>query len=184
MIITVSGPGGSGKSSISKRLEQVLGYKRYYMGGEKRRIAKQLGISLEALNKRDEKEHFGDKLVDQRILELANTEDNIIIEGRTAFHFAPKSVKLYLDVEKGEAARRLFNQPEKRPEESYSTLEEFTAALERRHQSDIKRYSKYYGFDCYDKSHYDIVIDTTEKSIEEVFFEVMEALSRFGISAP
>jgi len=183
MIITISGKPGSGKSTIAKKLEKILGFKRYYMGGERRKIARKLGITLEELNKRDEKEFFSDKIVDEYIVKLAKEKDNIIIEGRTAFHFAPNSIKIFFEVDPKEGARRIFKDSKegKRPEERYSTVEEVYKANKRRVESDIKRYKKYYGFNCYDHKHYDIVIDTTNKTVDQVLQETLEALKKHGV---
>ncbi|MBW2988445.1 cytidylate kinase family protein, partial [Candidatus Woesearchaeota archaeon] len=161
MIITISGKPGSGKSTIAKELSKILGYKRYYIGGMRREIARKLGITLAELNKRDEEEFFSDRIVDERIVEIAKNEDNVIIEGRTAFYFVPYSVKVFLDVDLREGARRIYQHSKEkaRPEESYPSVEETYNAVCERMESDKRRYSKYYGFDCYDTSHYDIVID-------------------------
>lgn len=181
MIITISGFPGSGKSTVGKILENELGFKRYYIGGMRREMARKKGLTIEQFNKLGEADFSTDKEADEFIVEIANTEDNIIIESRTAFHFVPKSVKIFLDVELKESAKRIFSEKTKgsnRNEEAASSVEQQLKMVAERIESDSKRYKKYYGFDCYDKKNYDLVIDTTQISPEQVAGKIMEFVAR------
>lgn len=176
---------GSGKSTVAKELSIALKMKRYYMGGIRREIAKRKGITLAELNKMAETDPTTDKEVDEYQLELAKTEDNIIIEGRTSFFFIPNSLKLFIDVDFDEGCRRIFDElqdPEKaagRNEGDVKTFEELKRSLVERMNSDKKRYKKYYDIDnVYDKGHFDIVIDTTGHTIEQSKHKVLEAVKQ------
>ena len=87
---------------------------------------------------------------------------------------------MYLDVDLKEAARRIFRDikkdPEKRNEGSVNSEEEMLASIKRRVESDKARYRKYYGFDAYDPFMHDILIDTTDKSPEEVVKAILSYL--------
>jgi cytidylate kinase len=172
MIITFSGDPGSGKSTVAEMLSKRIGFKRYYIGGIRRELARKRGMTLEEYNKLGEKDPSTDIEVDKYQEELGKKEDNIIVEGRTSFYFIPHSYKIYIKVDKREGARRILEDvnkhPEKRNEGNIKTIEDAEREIEKRIKSDIYRYEKYYGFNCYDTKYYDLVIDSTHKTPEEI----------------
>lgn len=177
MIITISGKPGSGKSTLAKMLAEKLGYKRYYMGGMRREMARQRGITLQQLNTLGETEAWTDKEVDEFQKHLGETEDNFVVEGRTSFLFIPRSLKVFIDVEPAVGAERVFHDLQKNPSERNedSGLTSVAAVLEshvRRIASDTKRYENYYHTNIYDLSHYDYVLDTTHLNIRQCFDEL------------
>lgn len=181
MIITISGLPGSGKSTVAKILAKRLNLKRYYIGEMRRKIARKKGITLDELNKIGEKEDWTDKEVDEYQKELGRKEDNFIIEGRTSFFFIPNSIKILLDVDLSVGAQRIYNEikrnPKKREEEgSFKNAQEAEKSLRERVRSDSRRYKKYYGIDFLDKSNYDIVVDTTSLTINQVVEKIMKKI--------
>jgi cytidylate kinase len=183
MIITISGLPGSGKSSVAKLLAKRLKMKRYYMGEMRREIARNKGITLEELNRLGENEGWTDKTVDDYQRELGKKEDNFIIEGRTSFFFIPNSIKIFLDVDIRTGAKRIFKVIEnegasKRNEGDFKTIDEAEKAISERIRSDRKRYKKYYGIDFLDKSHYDMVIDTTNLEISQVVEKIIRMIEK------
>lgn len=179
MIITISGFIGSGKSTVAKILEKKLNLKRYYAGGIRRELAKKKGMTLQEFNKLGETDPSTDKFVDDILVKLGKTEDNLVVEGRTAFYFIPNSIKFFLDVDPKEGARRIFEEKkhsQDRNEQSTNSVEEELELQNQRIESDRKRYSKYYNFDCYDKKYYDFVIDTTKLTSEQVADKMIELI--------
>jgi len=45
-------------------------------------------------------------------------------------------------------------------------------------ESDEKRYMKYYNFRCYEKKHYDLIVDTTLITPEEVSQKILEFIKK------
>ncbi len=183
MIITISGLPGSGKSSVAKLLAKRLKMKRYYMGEMRREIARKKGITLEDLNRLGENEEWTDKMVDDYQRELGKREDNFIIEGRTSFFLIPGSIKIFLDVDIRTGAERIFRVIEKegashRNEGDFKTIDEAEKAIRERIRSDRMRYRKYYGIDFLDKSHYDMVIDTTDLGISQVVEKIIGMIEK------
>ncbi len=179
MIITISGLPGSGKSTVAKIISERLGFKRYYMGEIRREAAKKRGMTIEEFNRLGEKDPSTDKLVDDLLVKIGKEEDNLVVEGRTAFHFIPNSIKIFLDVDLKEGARRIFEEKKKsnqRNEKPTNSVEEELKNLKERMESDEKRYMKYYGFKTYDKKHYDLVIDTTKIKPEQAAEKILEFL--------
>ncbi len=163
MKITISGRAGSGKSTVAKIIIKQLGLAHYSMGELMRELATERGMSLLELSREAEKDPSIDREIDRRTEELGKTKDNFIIDSRLAFHFIADSIKIFLDVELKEAARRIFN--DLRPNEKENISKEETEKnILRRENSEKQRYKKYYNLDPYDKKYYDIIIDTTRIS--------------------
>jgi CMP/dCMP kinase len=176
MIISFAGAMGSGKSTIAKMLAAELGWPRYYIGGIRREIAKQRGLTLAEFNKLGETDPTTDSEVDEYQKRLGKTQDNFIIEGRTSWYFIPQSLKIYLDVTEEEGAHRIFAELQSnnnRNEDSIKTYNDALDSIRQRKKSDTERYKKYYQIDAYDKKNYDFVVDTTNLTIEEVFDQVL-----------
>lgn len=176
MIISISGMPGSGKSTVARRLSEQLGYKRYYMGAIRRESAKKMGMTLEEFNKKGETDPSTDLFVEEYIQKLARTQDNFIIESRTAWHFIPHSLKIFIYVEEREGARRIFkslqNPRSRRARNEGNALrthEEVLQSVQDRMASDDRRYKKYYNLDIAAKTNYDLYLDATHLSPQEEF---------------
>jgi len=181
MIISFSGAAGSGKSSIAAELSQKLGWPRYYMGGLRRQAAEKRGLTLAEYNKLGEKDPQTDFEVDEYQKKLGETQDNFIIEGRTSWYLIPHSLKIYLDADEDEGARRVFGhlqQKNQRNEDlELSSVEAVKESHRKRLASDSLRYKKYYNIDVNDKRHYDFYLDTTNLTKEEVYRAVYGFIS-------
>jgi CMP/dCMP kinase len=176
MIISLSGAGGSGKSTIAQKLADQLSWPRYYMGGLRREVAAKKGLTLAEYNKLGETDPETDKEVDAYQKELGEKEDNFIIEGRTSWHFIPHSLKIYLDVEEDEGAKRVFDhlqeENQRNEDKDLVSIEDVKESIRVRQGSDNLRYQKYYGIDVYNPNNYDFYLDTTSLSPEESFSRV------------
>jgi len=154
--------------------------KRYYMGAMRRQKAAERGITLDAYNKLGEIDPTTDTEIDEYVKHLGETEDNFIIESRTAWHFIPRSFKIFLTVDPKEAARRIIEQfkedPTGRNETRYQTIDEAIAGLAARNESDRKRYLKYYGIDIFNPANFDLIIDTTSILPEETLEKMIQSL--------
>lgn len=115
-----------------------------------------------------------DKILDDRQINLGKNEDDFIIDGRLAFHFIPHGIKIFLTVEPLEAARRIFADESRAGVESHETIEHAAENIVIRRKSEDDRYMKYYNLHIYDMNLYDVVIDTSHKTPEEIFHEVLE----------
>ena len=176
MIITIHGRAGSGKSAVAKLLAKKLGFTHFSMGDMRRRMAHERGMTLAEFNKLGEKESFTDREVDDFQKELGRRKDNIVIDGRTCFHFIPHSFKIYLDADPEVRAKRVFM--DNRHVEGFRSIEDTKKALAERELSDKKRYKKYYNINVYDKRHFDMIIDTTNLSVEEVVKKILKSLKK------
>ena len=176
MIITITGDAGAGKSTIGKKLEKDLGYKRYYIGQLRRDAAKAKGMTLEEYNAYGEKHPETDTDVDNYQEKLGETENDFIIEGRTSWFLIPSSLKIYMKVDPQEGARRIFSDlslnPERNEGSNLHSVEDVFKSNAKRAESDNYRYKKYYNKDCFDTKNFDLVVDTTHLTPDEAYAKV------------
>lgn len=183
MIITISGTPGSGKSTVAKILTSKLNAERIYVGGIRRELARERGMTLTELNEYAKTHDETDVVIDKEAAKRAKTLEEegkvVIVEGRTQFHFLPDSIKVYMKVDIDEGARRIFKEvqdkqaQDKRNEGQISSFEKMKKSLTIREEEDAERYQKYYGFDHRDEKHYDFVVDTTDIDVEEAAGKVL-----------
>lgn len=176
MIITISGTAGSGKSTVAKALAKELGLKHYSTGDFMREMARKRGMTIIELNKLGEKDQSIDKELDERQIKLGRNEKNFVIDGRLSFYFIPNSIKIFLDADIEQRAKRIFN--DKRKTENNLTLKETLENIKERQESEIERYEKYYGLNPYKNKHYDILIDTTKLDIEGAIKKAVKEVSK------
>ena len=94
------------------------------------------------------------------------------MDSRLGFHFIPDSFKIFLNVEVKEAAKRIFNQGRK--EERYTSQKEAERYVKKRMQSENIRYKEYYGLDFPKREYFDLILDTTSKSPEDIAKEILK----------
>jgi len=172
--ITISGTPGSGKSIVAKKLCEKLNLKYYDLGKIRRKIADKHNITLAELNKIGETEDWTDKEPDNEMFRIGKEEDSFIFVGRLAYHFIPNSIKIFLKCTLEEGAKRILNDnDESRKSENYSSLKKMTEKIKEREKSDLKRYKQYYNINYLDKNNYDLIIDTTNLTIDRVIKKII-----------
>lgn len=177
-IISFNGQEGSGKSTIAKMVAEKLGWPRYYMGQMFRDMAVEKGMTLSEFRKICDADPDFDRKVDNYLVKLSKKQDKFVIESRTAWHFIPESLKIYLKVNPRAAAERIFkalSEEHNRGNEDtgLDTIENIQKSILRRREEDSERYFNLYGIRQDDENNYDFVIDTANLSIQEAFEKVM-----------
>jgi len=180
MIISISGKPGSGKTTIAKMLAEKLGYQYHYIGEIMRKKAREKGMTLEEYGKLCENDASFDKEADEYQRELGKKENNFVIQGRTSFYFIPHSIKIYLDIDLQEGAKRIFKDLKNREGEAdgLNKLENVIKSNQTRINCEQLRYKNYYNLDINDLKHYDFILDTTGLSIKQVFQKVYEYVEK------
>ncbi|NTV40858.1 MAG: AAA family ATPase [Candidatus Moranbacteria bacterium] len=178
LVVSFNGQEGSGKSTIAKMVAEKLKCPRYYMGQMFRDMAKEKGLDLVEFRKICDNNPDFDKSVDDYVIKLSKEQTNFVIESRTAWHFIPDSLKIYLKVEPAVAAQRILrsilSEKSRSNEDSgLDTAENIKKSILKRRKEDSERYFSLYGIHQDYEENYDFIMDTTELTVEEVFLGVM-----------
>ncbi|MFQ5522610.1 MAG: (d)CMP kinase [Acidimicrobiia bacterium] len=175
MIIAISGRPGSGKSVVASRVAKALGIPHVSAGDFMREMAAERGVSILELSRLAEQDESIDRQIDARSADLAERNKDFVIDARLGWYFIPESVKVFLDVQPEVAARRIY-EARRGTERENIDLEATLKAIEARAESETRRYQEYYGIDYTDHSQYDLVIDTSELTIDEVVERILGSL--------
>ncbi len=169
MFIALNGQLGSGKSTICKILEKECGFDTFSTGKIQRAFANELGISTLELNERAKSDYSYDYEIDRRLVRYAedNTDKDIIFDSRMAWHFIKGAYKIHLLVCPAIAAKRVYGQRES-SEETYKSFEEAMEELIKRRQVETERYMSVYRVNMTNLNNYDLIIDTSCLTPQEV----------------
>lgn len=180
-IITIAGALGSGKSSTAKGVAEALGYRHTSSGDLFRKIAKDRGLSVEALNLTAEEQKDIDYEVDEWLKKMGQEESDFVIDSRLAFHWMPDSFKVYLSLDPDSAAERIFMHMKDagRVSEDATTVEEVRTSIDRRYASEQKRYMDLYNVDPSDPKNFDLVIDTKTNDLKTVIQMLITAYKKW-----
>lgn len=169
-IITISGTPGSGKSTVSEFLVEKLDMKYVYSGMIFRQLAKEYNMSLEEFGKYCEENSKVDRELDDRQIEILK-QGNVILEGRLAGWLAYlnkiDALKVMIDADIDIRAKRIVNREN-------GDVKTRKREIIKRERSEAKRYKSYYKIDLYDKSIYDLVIDSGDKNPKEICKIILE----------
>ncbi|MHB8220689.1 MAG: cytidylate kinase family protein [Acidimicrobiales bacterium] len=182
--IALSGDLGSGKSSVAERLAGTLGARRVSTGAAQRQIAAQRGISTLELNRLAETDPGIDAEVDSVFRSLASAPEALVVDSRLAWHFLPDAFKVHLVVDPREGARRVLRRSGSAAEH-YRTLDEALARITDRAGSEQRRFQQLYGVNIFRLRNYDLVVDTSEASPDDVAAGILDVVTgRLGGTAP
>ena len=180
MLISITGKLGSGKSTICNLLKDRYGFEIYSTGAFQREVAREMGITTLELNKRLREDPSLDYVIDDAVkkLSIERAQDKLIFDSRMAWHFAEKSFKIFLTIDPREAARRvMLNQ--RGSEEFYADENEACEKLIERSQVEQARFMQIYGVDYYDFNNFDLIVDTTSRTPEEILGIIMAAYESY-----
>ncbi|MBX8631891.1 MAG: cytidylate kinase family protein [Thermoplasmata archaeon] len=170
MIITVSGPAGSGKTTLASLLSGKLGCSLISTGSIFRRIASDRGMSVVELNIAAEEDEGIDRELDRRVVAEAISLPCCVVEGRLSCHMMRLSnvsaFSVYLDAPAETRIERISRR---------DGIDRQKAAQEtfRREESERRRYLKIYGIDISDLSCYSMVINSADLPPESIAEMVM-----------
>ena len=173
-IISISGELASGKSTIIKLLMEDLNYTVYRNGEYFRNLAKEKNMSVTEFNEYVESHPEIDRQIENSAALYSKDHNNFIIDARLGWYAVPESFKVYVTVDIQEAAKRAFNDPNRKDTESFDTIEKQKEDILKRYKLENERYFNLYGIHKEDLSNYDYVIDTTNITPEEAKEKIKE----------
>ena len=123
-----------------------------------------------------------DTLIDQGMarkgIEINKEEkpDDIwIIDSRLAFHNIPEAFSVRLTSKPEVAGKRLFDDKTRGKEDNkYESVEEAIEAREKRRLGENERYLRRYGVDLDDENNYDLIIDTSYSTVDDISNSILE----------
>lgn len=166
--ISISGDLGSGKSILSKKLKEELGFEVISIGVIQRELATKYGMDALEFNQFMETHPEIDEQCDDMVTNYGKEDRGLILDSRLAWHFIPHSFKVHLTVDNNIAAKRIIND-NIRKNEKYSSVEDAAEKLLARKNSEILRYKTLYGVNVEDISNYDCVVDTSNSNPQKIY---------------
>lgn len=170
MVVTIGGPHGTGKSTYAKRIAKQYRLRYLSAGQLFRELAREKGISLEELSRQAARSPEIDRLIDERSAAEAAKGD-AVVEGQLAAWMAKDhaQVRIYLKATDEARIGRIAH----RDHLDYETARKQTIERE---QIQRDRYKRYYGIDVDDLSVYNVVVDTSDRSVESTSAELMSKI--------
>lgn len=175
MKIAINGSLGSGKSTVAKMLSAELGWPYVATGVRFREMAREKNMDLSAFSKYAEENPYVDQAVDDWLRSFNDAGECLVIDSRMAPFFIQNAFKVRLVVSDEEGARRIFQDEARGVEERFSDMSAAKEAYRLRSESERQRYFARYQVDVGDLSQYDLVLDTSDMTPEEVCAAIKEA---------
>ncbi len=177
MKITIGGVSGTGTSTIARMLAERLDLKKYSGGDMQRMNAAEKGMTIEQYDAYLKEHPELDNAIEERQKLLGETENNFVLESRIGWSVIPGAFKIKLDCELDERIRRITTDDKERiahTKDSFENTKEKTLAREATYQM---RFNELYGIEDWNSDeHFDLVIDATAISPEEIIDQIMAYL--------
>jgi predicted cytidylate kinase len=184
MIILICGFSASGKSYASRFVAKKLNYKMIHTSDVLRQILenKVVDISHTQMNTgwyeksevdlKRKKNTSIDKKLDQYLLKLIDNKDNLVLDSWTLPYLSKKGIKIWLDADLAERAKRAAL----RGDFSYN---ESVRLTKKKDDFSKKHFKELYGFTLgKDLNKFDLVLDTNNLSIPEVENAVLNFIKK------
>jgi len=176
-IITIGGKIGAGKTTLAKRLAEELGYDELHIGHIFRELAREKDMPIEEFYAALGRDPDIERAVDRQQADFMKLNDDIVMQGRMAWFFAKESpfpaFNIFLTVDPEVGAERSG----KRKENLGKSVREMIAQNAKREATENERYEELYGIEDFQSpGHYDLVLDTSTMSEEQVLKHVLEAI--------
>ena len=165
MRISISGPPGSGKTTVCVLVAKKLECEHVLIGQIFRQLATERGVNLETFGRLAEEDETIDKELDKRMLAIAASKEDIVLEGRlTGALLRSRKVPvfaIYVDADERVRAQRIAQREGANPEDVLKQIR-------KRERSERKRYKAFYGIDPSDRTLYDLWLDSSDSTAEAI----------------
>ncbi len=170
---TISGPPGSGKSTVAKELQEKLGLEVHSAGDIFRKMAKESHMTLEEFGHVAERSWDIDIELDKRMLDLIRARGDAIFEGRMTGYLCYlndiEALKVHITAPPEVRLRRVMRREAK---DKDTVLRE----MREREMSEQKRYKSIYGYSLDDLQIFDLTIDSSRQKPAEIVDAILGKL--------
>jgi len=180
VILSISGPPGSGKTTLAELVSERLGLELILTGQMFRDMAEERGMSLSDFGAYAEKHPEVDMELDRAVIRIIREGikegKNMLLEGRLAgfmLHRAEiPSFKIYITASPEVRAERIRRR-------EGGTIPDILRDMKEREDCERERYMNVYSFDTDDMSIYNLVIDSSGMDVDAVVEEAIKAVSEW-----
>lgn len=173
--ITVTGACGAGKGSAGTITARLLGFAFVSLGDIFRAVARERGCrDISELHDRAKTDPSIDLAIDRHTQLYGVEQNRFVYDARLGWHWMPQSFKVFLDCADDERFRRIAQREKK----SIELVREETLSREAKMR---EQYLHLYQIDDFmrrDTTRFDLIIDTTSRSPEEVAQDIVYAFTR------
>jgi cytidylate kinase len=171
-VITIGGLPGSGTTTTCLLLAKRTGLEHVNVGSIFRSMAAEHSMTLNEFGAYVAAHEEVDRELDRRQVEIARG-GGVLLEGRLSGYVVGAAglevLRVWLDADEDVRHARVAQR-------EGITLDAARAITEERERDEKARYLDFYGFDLYDTSIYDLIIDTGTTPPEDVVRRILAAM--------
>ena len=173
--ITITGPCGTGKGSAGTLTARLLDFAFVSLGDIFRAVARDRGCAdISELHDRAKTDPTIDLTIDRHTQLYGEEKNYFVYDARLGWHWMPRSFKVFLDCSDDERFRRIAQREKK----SIELVREETLSREEKMREQYLHLYQIEDFMRRDENRFNLIIDTTKYSPEEVADEIVHAFTR------
>jgi cytidylate kinase len=172
LVITVAGFHGSGRSTQARLISETFGLRYISSGMIFRERAKELGVSLEEMNRIATEDDDFDRYIDNRTKEESQKGGVVIDANLSAWMAETPDLRFFLRASLEDRVRRIAEREER-------DFDEVLHETETREKMELERYLKYYNVDISDLSVYDLIVNTSLYGIDSTARILKKAIEEY-----